>query len=78
MTCEDVDGLASILTTLEENCTPPYEEIEHKIDHLDMKMDVMMAKIEQCGGGHEHHSTNSYQSESSGFGFTDFFFTDWN
>lgn len=73
MTCQDVDGMASIVTTLEETCTPPYEEIEHKIDHLDKKMDVMMAKIaKECGGGTESSTTNSYD-------FTDYFYKiTWN
>ena len=44
MTCQNLSGVASIVTKVEETCPPTLEVIEDKIDDLGIKMEKMMDK----------------------------------
>ena len=55
LSCEDMSGLASIATKLEETCPPPYQGIEDKINILNTKINEVLSNQEDCGvsGGGE-------------------------
>ena len=48
MTCQNISGVASIVTKAEETCPPSLEVIEDKIDDLSIKMEKMMYKLGGC------------------------------
>ena len=49
LSCEDMSGLASIATKLEETCAPPYQGIEDKINILNTKINEVLSNQEHCG-----------------------------
>ena len=48
MTCQNLSGVASIVTKVEETCPPTSKVIENKIDDLGIKMEKMMDKLVGC------------------------------